>query len=146
MPTPMRGAARARDTDPMKRCAFVLALLPTLALAPAVQARPLTTAPSLVLSVHVTITDTRIVLDPHSAPRGVEARFIIKNEGSKVHNFTLNGKTAPAGVLQRFSRTLKPQQREIVSLFLDLRQRIPYFGARPADRTKSGMKGFFVID
>jgi hypothetical protein len=32
-----------------------------------------------------------------------------------------------------------------VRLFLDSRARIPYFDALPADRSKSGMRGFFVI-
>jgi hypothetical protein len=123
----------------------VLAVLPALSLAAVAHARPLTTAPSYVLNIHVTITDTRIVVDPHSAPRGVEARFIIKNTGTKAHNFTLNGKTSAAGVRQKFSRTLKPQQRVIVRLFLDGRARIPYFDGLPADRSKPGMKGFFVI-
>lgn len=128
------------------RSLIILAMLPALLLAAPAQARPLTTAPSLILDVHVTITDTRIVLDRHSGPRGVEARFVIKNTGTKAHNFTLNGKTTPAGVLQKFSRTLKPNQRVIVGLFLDQRARIPYLDNLPADRSKPGMRGFFVIN
>ena len=121
-------------------------MLPALLLAAAAHARPLTTTPSLTVDVHVTITNTRIVLDRHSAPRGVEARFVLKNSGTKSHNFTLNGKTTPTGVRQEFSRTLKPQQRVIVPIFLDRRARIPYFDALPADRGKPAMRGFFVID
>jgi hypothetical protein len=123
----------------------VLATMTALSLAPVAQSRPLTTSPTLTLDVHVTITDTRIVLDRHSAPRGVEARFLIKNTGTKAHNFTFNGKTTPAGVRQAFSRTLKPEQRVIVRLFLDRRTRVPYFDNLPADRGKAGMRGLFVI-
>jgi hypothetical protein len=127
------------------RSLTVVAALTALSLATGAQARPLTTTPSLILDVHITITNTRIVLDRHSAPRGVQARFIIKNTGTKAHNFTLNGRTTLAGVRQHFSRTLKPQQRVTVRLFLDQRARVPYFDSLPADRSKPGMKGFFVI-
>ncbi len=129
----------------VKRRFVVLALLPALSLVASADARPLTTAPQYVLAVHVTITDTRIVLDHHSAPRGVEARFVIKNAGAKAHNFTLSGRTSPTGVRQAFSRTLKPRQRAIVPIFLDVRARIPYFDGLPADRGKAGMRGVFVI-
>jgi hypothetical protein len=111
----------------------LLAMLPALSLVAGAHARPLTTTPSATLDVHVTITNTRIVLDPHSAARGVQARFVIKNSAT------------PTGVRQAFSRTLKPQQRVIVPIFLDRRARIPYFDSLPADRSKPGMKGFFVI-
>jgi hypothetical protein len=117
------------------------ALLP----AAAAQARPLTTTPRYVLTIHVTITDTRIVLDRHSAPRGVDGRFVIENAGTTAHNFTLNGPKAPAGVRTAFSRTLAPHQQKIVKLFLDYRAKVPYFGGLPADRGKSGMRGIFVI-
>ena len=127
------------------RSLTVAAGLTALSLATGAQARPLTTTPSLILDVHVTITNTRIVLDRHSAPRGVQARFVIKNTGTKAHNFTLNGRTTLAGVRQHFSRTLKPQQRVTVQLFLDQRARVPYFDSLTADRSKPGMRGFFVI-
>jgi hypothetical protein len=121
------------------------AMLLVLSLAAAAQAHPLTTKPQLVLDIRVTITDTRIVLDRHSAPRGVEARFVIKNTGTKAHNFTLSGPKVPAGGRQGFSRTLKPGQHESVRLFLDVRTRETYFGGLPADRAKPGMRGLFVI-
>ena len=85
------------------------------------------------------------MLDPSSAPRGVEARFVIKNAGAKAHNFTLSGRTSPTGVRQVFSRTLEPHQRKIVPLLLDRRARVSYFGGLPADRVKLGMRGFFVV-
>ena len=118
-----------------------LALLAALSLAGAAHARPLTTAPGLVLTVHVTITDTRIALSPRSAPRGVYGRFIVTNAGSKVHNFTLSADGATRG----FSRTLKPRRRAVVERFLDARARVRYFSSLPADRSKPGMKGFFSI-
>jgi hypothetical protein len=123
----------------------VVGMLLALPVATAAHARPLTTKPQLVLDVRVTITDTRIVLDRHNAPRGVTARFVIKNTGTKAHNFTLNGPKAPAGGRQGFSRTLKPGRHESVRVFLDVRARETYFGGLPADRSKPGMRGFFVI-
>lgn len=127
------------------RWLILLALVPALSLVASADARPLTTTPQYVLSVHVVITDTRIVLDHHNAPRGVEARFVIKNTGAKTHNFTLRGRTSPTGVRQAFSRTLKPRQRAIVPIYLDVRARVPYFDDLPADRRKAGMRGVFVV-
>ena len=130
----------------MRTPIVALALLATtLSPLASAQARPLTTAPIAVLDVHVTLTDTRIVLDHHSARRGNEARFIIRNAGTTAHNFTLHGRTLPAGVRQGFSLTLKPRQHAVVPIFLETRARIPYFDGLPADRGKAAMTGFFVI-
>jgi hypothetical protein len=127
------------------RSLVALAVLVALSLSVGAQARPQTTLPGLVLDVRVVITDARIVLDRHSAPRGVEARFAIRNTGAKAHNFTLNSPKVATGRRQGFSRTLKPGQHLIVRLFLDVRARQTYFGGLPADRLKPGMRGFFVI-
>jgi hypothetical protein len=127
------------------RTVIALAGLAVLSPVPAANARPSTTKPSYVLNVHVTLTDTRIVLGTHSAPRGVEARFIIKNVTAKTHNITLDGRKTAGGGQRGFSRTLKPHQREVVRVFLDRRGKFPYLGSLPADRGKPGMSGFFVI-
>lgn len=127
------------------RFVVAIALFAALLVAGAAQARPLTTKPQLVVTVRVTITDTSIGLSAHSAPRGVEARFVIRNTGTKAHNFTLNGPKSPAGGRQGFSRTLKPGQHVSVQIFLDVRARETYFGGLPADRGKPGIRGFFVI-
>src|ERR1051326_3787783 len=89
------------------RAIAVFAILTALSVSAAAQA---TTRPQLELDVRVTITDTRIVLDRHTAPRGVEARFHIRNTGAKAHNFTLSGPKLSSGRRQGFSRTLKPGQ------------------------------------
>jgi uncharacterized cupredoxin-like copper-binding protein len=140
-----RGRSLATLVFMSLRAVAVVAMLLTLSVATAAQARPLTTKPQLVLDVRVTITDTRIVLDRHNAPRGVTARFVVMNTGTKTHNFTLNGPKAPAGGRQGFSRTLKPGQHESVRIFLDVRARETYFGGLPADRAKPGMRGLFVV-
>jgi uncharacterized cupredoxin-like copper-binding protein len=127
------------------RRVLLIAVLPTLLLAGAAHARGLTTRPTLVFDIRVTMSDERIAVDPRRAPRGVEARFIIKNEGSKKHNFTLNGKKSPAGMRQAVSETLDPGKTKTVQLLLDFRARIPYLGGLDADRAKPGMRGVFVI-
>lgn len=138
--------ASGRKTYPMSLPPLVIiGMLAVLSLAVGAQARPQTTLPGLVLDVRVVITDTRIVLDRHSAPRGVEARFAIRNTGAKAHNFTLNRPKFTTGRRQGFSRTLKPGQHLKVRLFLDVRARQTYFSRLPADRAKPGMRGFFVI-
>ena len=127
------------------RSVVAIAAFVALSLSVGAQARPQTTLPGLVLDIRVVITDTRIVLDRHSAPRGVEARFAIRNTGAKAHNFTLTGPKIAPSRRQGFSRTLKPGQHLKVRLFLDVRARQTYFGGLPADRLKPGMRGIFVI-
>jgi hypothetical protein len=124
---------------------LVIAMLVALSLSVGAQARSRTTLPGLVMDVRVVITDRRIVLDRHTAPRGVEARFHIRNTGAKAHNFTLTGPKVATGRRQGFSRTLKPGQHLNVRLFLDVRARQTYFSGLAADRLKPGMRGFFVI-
>lgn len=124
---------------------LVMGMLAGLLLAVGAQARSQTTRPGLVIDIRVTITDTRIVLDRHSAPRGVDARFAIRNTGAKAHNFTLTGPKVATGRRQGFTRTLKPGQHLKVRLFLDVRARQTYFSGLPADRLKPGMRGSFVI-
>jgi hypothetical protein len=120
-----------------------VAVLPALSLAGAAQARPLTTAPTLRIDIHVTISDKQIVLDRHKAPRGVEAHFIIRNVGREKHTFTLNGLKTPTGKQQGFSETLRPGGRKTVRVFLDFRGRFSYHDG--VDRTTAGMSGVFVI-
>jgi hypothetical protein len=138
------GAAPVRESEFMSlRLMTVLVMLPALSPAAVAHARPLTTTPQYVVDIHVTITDARIVLDPRSAPRGAEGRFIITNAGASTHNFTLKGRRGPADA--GFSRTLKPHQRAIVRLSLNVRGTVAYFDGLPVDRGKPGMSGTFVI-
>ena len=120
-----------------------VAVLPALSLAGAAQARPLTTAPTLSIDIHVTINDKQVVLDRHKAPRGVEAHFIIRNVGREKHTFTLSGQKTATGKQQGFSETVGPGGRKTVRVFLDFRGRFPYHGG--AARTTAGMSGVFVV-
>jgi hypothetical protein len=115
------------------------------AFAPAAHAQPRTTAPSGFVNIRVTLTDTRIVVSTHTAPRGTYARFIIHNIGTKPHAFTLGKAPRGTGSQSGFSRTLQPGARKILILFLDYRGRIPYFSSLPGDLPKSAMKGTFMV-
>jgi hypothetical protein len=108
--------------------------------------QPQTTVPDVFVTVHVTLTDARIKLDRHSASRGDEARFVIRNIGTKRHNFTL-GTTAKSGTGAQtgFSRTLKPKEEKLILLFLDYRGPLPYRSTVAFDLKKPGMKGVFKI-
>lgn len=57
---------------------LVVFVLASLTLVPAAQARPQRAAPTVFYKIHVTLKNTRIVLDKHSATRGTYARFIIR--------------------------------------------------------------------
>ena len=127
---------------------FALAALSTLALVPAAHGTvrsPKTTTPDVFVNIQVKITDTRITLDRHSANRGDEGRFIIRNLGKKPHTFTL-GSTRRTGVAQSgFSRLLRPGQQQILILFLDYRGPLQYRSTLPHDRELAGMRGVFHV-
>ena len=124
-----------------------LALVSAVALVPTAHgARPQTTAPDVFVTVHVTITDSKITLNRHSAGRGDQVRFAMRNSGTKVHSFTL-GKTTKAGlgVQTGFSTKLRPNEEKAVLLFLDYRGSLPYRSILKYDLNKPGMRGTFTI-
>ena len=129
---------------------FALAAIAAVAIVPAAHgtgsARPDTTIPDVFLTIHVTMTDSRISLDRRSAGRGDEVRFILRNAGTKIHNFTLGGtRVKGTGRQTGFSTTLKPKQEKVFLLFLDYRGSLPYRSIVKADLKKPGMRGFFKI-
>ena len=141
------GVAVDADTVPTAgaRTLLLAVLVSSAVLVPAAHSQSRTTAPTLFVNIGVTLTDTRIVMSRHGAPRGTYARFIIRNVGKRSHAFTLGTARRGTGRQSGFTRTLRPGTRKILILFLDYRGRIPYFGSLAADRAKPGMKGTFTI-
>ena len=131
----------------MKSRLFAIAVCSAVALVPAAQssARPRTTAPPEVVTIKITISDTRIGMHPKVAPRGDIGRFILLNVGKKPHTFALGHERRGTGSQTGFTRSLKPSEQIILILFLDYRGALPYLGTLPEDRNKPGMKGTFKI-
>jgi hypothetical protein len=126
---------------------FALAAACAGLLVPAAQSspRPDTTAPPPVVTIKVTITDSRISMRPKRAQRGVMGQFILLNQGKRAHTFKLGHQRRGTGTQTGFTKALKPSEQSVLILFLDYRGRLPYSGSLPADRTKPGMKGIFTI-
>jgi hypothetical protein len=106
---------------------------------------PATTAPTPVVNIKITLTDTVIRVSPKRAQRGTVARFLLTNVGRKPHKFTFGHLRHGSGTQTGFTRSLTPNQQSILLLFLDYRGAIPYQGTLPGDRTRPGMKGTFTI-
>jgi len=104
-------------------------------------AAPTTTRPKIYVDIRVTLTDTKIILSRHSAPRGTNADFIIHNAGKSLHSFTVGAH----GAQPRFTRVVRPSETNHLLLFLDYRGRLDYSSKLPADQGKLGMKGSFLI-
>ena len=96
--------------------------------------QPRTTAPPEVVTVKITISDTRIHMNPKVAPRGDIGRFILINIGKKPHTFALGHTKRGTGSQTGFTKSLKPSEQIILILFLDYRGELPYLGTLPADR------------
>ena len=107
--------------------------------------RPQTTAPTAVVDITVTITDTRISISPKRAARGNYARFVLLNVGTKPHTFAFGTAKRGTGVQTGFTRPLKPKEQKTFLLFLDYRGQVAYYGSLAADRSKPGMRGVFTI-
>jgi hypothetical protein len=116
-----------------------------LMLAALSSAQPRTTAPPPVVTVKITITDSRIGISPKRAQRGSMARFILLNLGTKPHTFKLGHERRGTATQTGFTKALKPSEQHILIYYLDYRGKLPYFGSLPADRSKPGMKGIFTI-
>jgi hypothetical protein len=125
---------------------LAVAAVSAVALVPDVEAtRPQTTVPDAFVTIHVRITDARISLDRQSASRGDMARFVIRNVGTNLHNFTLFHARFRNGTQGGFSSTLGPRERKVRLLFLDYRGTLSYRSTIGHDRTKPGMHGIFTI-
>jgi hypothetical protein len=129
----------------MKSRIVALAAVFAVLLIPAAHGQPQTTIPDVFVTVHVTITDSRISLSRHSAGRGDEVRFAMRNAGTTTHNFTLGTQKRQRGTQTGFSTTLKPKQQKLVLIYLDYRGLLPYHSIIKADLSKPGMKGIFKI-
>jgi hypothetical protein len=117
------------------------ALLAAAAFAPAAPAGHTTTAPSVFVNVHVTISDTKLTLTPKVAPRGAAARFLIRNIGTKPHTFNFGSTKIGSGFQTGFARVIPPKSRQILLLYLNYRGRLAY----SVDSARAGMKGLFDV-
>ncbi|MBV8079768.1 MAG: hypothetical protein JO186_05255 [Actinobacteria bacterium] len=107
---------------------------------PAALASPETTAPSVYVNIHVTLSDSKITVSPKTAPRGANARFIVRNIGTRSHDFTLS-----YGGGRGFTRAFAPGVQKILVLYLNVRGTMTYYGGSSAAASKPGMKGFFIV-
>jgi hypothetical protein len=90
-------------------------------------AQPQTTAPNVFVKIHVTLTDTKVILSPKHAPRGTDAQFLVRNIGTKPHTFTFGTLKRGLGVQTGFSRLVKPGQHQVLLLYLNYRGVLPYY-------------------
>jgi hypothetical protein len=114
-------------------------------LVPSASAQSQTTAPNVFVNIHVTLTDTKVILSPKTAPRGSDARFIVRNTGTKPHTFTLGSNVLNADLQSGFTRTVKPKHQQILLLYLNARGALPYYGGATAKKSSAPMKGIFLV-
>jgi hypothetical protein len=114
-------------------------------LASAAVAQPQTTAPNVFVNIHVTLTDTKVILTPKTAPRGSDARFIVTNTGTKPHSFTLGSNKVSPALQSGFTRIVAPKHHEILLLYLNARGALPYYGGATPKKASPAMKGIFLV-
>jgi hypothetical protein len=137
---------QSRGYNPdMRWSLLILVGLSAAVVASSASARPQTTAPNIFVKIHVTLTDSKIILTPKRAPRGTDAQFIVQNVGKKPHTFTFGTTKRGLGVQTGFSRLVKPGQHQLLLLYLNYRGILPYYSNTPADRKNPAMHGKFTI-
>src|SRR5262249_17473320 len=99
-----------------------------------------TTAPNLFINVHVTLTDSKVIIRPKTAPRGSDARFIVRNIGKKPHTFTVGATQHGVGKQTGFTRSFKPGEHAILIFFLNQRGPIPYYSGASVGKAKPSMR------
>ena len=122
-----------------------VALVPAAAgtAGPTRSAAPRTTEPVDWVDIRVTITDSRIRLSTTNVERGVVGRFIVRNIGVRVHDFTFGDPSSPAGHVT--TGPLKRNGKKTLLAFLDYRGTFPYQSTVKADANRAGMKGKLTI-
>ena len=123
----------------MVRAALLAALLGALVV-PSAESQTTTTAPDVYINIHVTLTNSKVIVSPTTAPRGADARFIVRNIGTKPLSFTLR-----TGATTGFTRVFKPGKPSILLLYLAFRGSMAYYGGASSASAKPGMKGTLVI-
>lgn len=109
--------------------------------APAAVAATRTTAPSPYVSIHVMLTDSKVVLSPTTEPRGAIARFIVHNAGTKPVMFSVGAETADRTKGFGFTEVVGPGQRHVRLLYLALRGRLPYYVGSSYSGAKATQRG-----
>ncbi len=119
----------------------VVALLVVAALAaPATSSSATaTTAPDLTIDIKVTLTDSAITLSQTSVKRGQYGRFVVRNAGTRRHDFTF---LTPRNVVVARTKVLRPGERGIV--IIDLLYRGRYQVASVVDKKAIGRVVFRV--
>ncbi len=123
----------------------MLLLLVGLVPASSALARTATTAPSIYINVNVTLTDSKVIVRPASAPRGANARFVVRNTGKKPHSFTVGFQKRAAGLQVGFTRTFPPGNHSVFIVYLNYRGVVPYFSGASYAKASPAMKGTFLV-
>jgi hypothetical protein len=104
-----------------------------------------TTNPSVFVAIHVTITDSKVVVSPRSEPRGSTARFIMKNTGSKPVTFNVGKQSPGLGIRFGFKTTLRPGVHRILLLYLAARGFVPYYVGGSYGGAKASQRGQLIV-
>lgn len=114
------------------------------------RAHPLTTEPDQYTDVDVTISDSRITLSDNDYARADGVNFHVFNKGKRVHSFAIvgvsTGTITPLSADGLKTPLLKPGQKYVIQVYLDVRGVFTFRSLAKADRAKPGMHGRFNVN
>jgi hypothetical protein len=114
-------------------------------LAPVASSRTDTTSPAVYVTIHVTITNSKVSIKPQGPPRGAMGRFVIRNLGKGRVTFSLGAHKAGLGTLFGFRAAINPGKQEIRIVYLAIRGKIPYQVRGSFAGAKAASNGLLVV-
>jgi hypothetical protein len=120
----------------------VLALLTSV---PAAEARIETTAPTLYITIHVTLNGPKVTLTPRNVPRGAAARFIMVNVGAAPVTFTVGARTPGLTTPFGFTTVVDAHHQQIKILYLATRGVVPFYEGRSLSKAAGEAKGKLLV-
>jgi hypothetical protein len=123
----------------------VVVLAATAIAVPAAVGRARTTSPNVFIDVHITLTGSKVIVEPKSGPRGSDARLIVHNISKKPQVFAFNYKNLGNGAYSGLIRTFKPGEKTILLLYLSMRGVLPYYSGPSYKKASPAARGKFLV-
>lgn len=129
----------------MKRWPWLLAVLFALFAAPAAQPEARTTAPDVYITSHITLSKSKVIVSPDTAPDGSDLRLVVTNIDSKPQRFSFDYTVLAGGKHTGFDLVFKPHQSRTFLLELESEGRLPYFSGSSFDEASGLQRGVFLV-
>jgi hypothetical protein len=129
----------------VKKSPIWLVVLFALVVAPFARPAARTTSPNVYITVHITITGSKVKVSPATAPEGSDLRLQVVNTSSKPQRFAFDYTPLASGRHTGFDLVFKPHTQRIFLFALEVEGKLPYYSGRTFDGTSGAKRGLFIV-